>query len=182
MKEGMQVRRSNVQTSVGSIARGSDGRGVGGPHRRRARHQANEKLRVPAGAREHLLVAAREAEPSQRPQARPIVRRQHPLPAAKAVYVAHFSETLERREARVRRVALVGHAGHISVTEPAIVVRRADDAVEVVLAPPARALHHAPSSRAAPSTPAESPSKCRRMGVSSSSLKTYLATRATPSV
>ncbi len=130
---------------VGRVARRRDGRRVRRPHRRRARHVAHEDLGVLGGRGEHLFAAPAKAEAPERAEARPIVRRKHRLTGAERVHEAHLLKSLERGHARVRYLPLVRHAGHVADREAAIVVRRPDEPVEVVLAVPRFGRHAPPS-------------------------------------
>src|SRR5207237_964016 len=75
-----------------------------------------------------------EAEPPERPQRGPLVRRQHGLPHAQRGHEAHLSQSLQRRRPRIGRLPRVRQRSDVAVRQPRVVVGRPHQAVEVVLA------------------------------------------------
>jgi len=79
VKHGVQVGRRDMQPPVGGVDRRRRGSGVGGPHRRGARHQAQEI--AARRLREQRLVGqpGAEAETPKHPDVGTRLRRQHRL-------------------------------------------------------------------------------------------------------
>ena len=82
-------------------------------------------------APQQLRLATLEAEPAQRRQVRPLLRRQHALGEAEIGERLHLGDALQRRLARVARLVGVTRRGHVAVREPGVVVGEADEAVEI---------------------------------------------------
>ena len=128
----LEVGRGEVNLPVGRVSRRRHGRGVRRPHRRRTARQTQEEPVVRRRGRgDHRLIGAGEADAPERGEARSIVRREDRLEHAEIVNEAHLREPLERCRSRVRRLPAVARARDVPRREPAIVVRGADETVEL---------------------------------------------------
>ncbi len=85
------------------------------------------------GAFEYLRVRPRVAQAPQRVDVGTRRGRQHGLSHAESPQQASLRKTLKRRSPRVRDAALVALAREVASTEPRVVVRESNEAVEVVL-------------------------------------------------
>ncbi len=135
VEHGGEVRGDEVQAPVLRVGRRHAGGRVGGPHGGGAGADAEERilqLGVPGRLRQHLLVAAAEPQLPERAQRGPLVRRQHGLADAERGDETHLAQALQRGAARVRRLAGMRQGGHVAVRQARVVVRGADQPVEVV--------------------------------------------------
>ncbi len=129
-----EVRDDEVGAPVERVARGRDGGGVGDPHRRGARSEAQQPAALDRrGAREHLFVAAGEAPGAQGGERGAIVRRHDALRHAEPVHEAHLGEALERGVARPRDQPPVPIARGVARRQAGVVVGRPDEAIELQL-------------------------------------------------
>ena len=129
----LEVRRREMDAAVACVARRRDGGGVRGPHRRRARADAEVEAVARRGGCDDLLVLPREPQTPERREARPVVRRQHRLRDAEPYHEAHLLEPLPRRRPRVGHLPAVRRARDVPRAQPAVVVRGPHQPVELDL-------------------------------------------------
>ena len=129
-----QVGRGEVRPAVGRVARGGDGRRIGHPHVR-GRGAGHQQLGRGLGRRsQHLRIGAAKTQRAQRLDGRSLVRGQHGLGHAEVGQKLHLGQALQRGFTRIRRFAAVRHRRHVAMREAGVVVRRADQPVEINLA------------------------------------------------
>ncbi len=120
-----------MHAAVGGVGTRADRGGIGGPHARRRAAGGEERHRFLRRTADHLLVAAGEAQATQRSGIRAGLRSEYPL------LETHLHQRLHLRQALLRRFLRVGHRlavalrSDIAVGQAAVVVGRADQAVEI---------------------------------------------------
>ncbi|SST08315.1 Uncharacterised protein [Acinetobacter baumannii] len=127
----VQVGRGEMHAAIGGVGTRADRGGIGGPHARSRAAGGEERHRFLRRAADHLLVAAGEAQATQRSGIRAGLRSEYPL------LETHLHQRLHLRQALLRRFLRVGHRlavalrSDIAVGQAAVVVGRADQAVEI---------------------------------------------------
>ena len=116
-----EVGWGQVAAPVARVGRGADRRRIGGPHRRG---------RPGRGAQRGILAAV-EGERFAQHAIGPRQRQEEALRKPARHIAAHLGEALQRRLARVARLPAMARAGDIAEAEPCVIVRGADDPVEV---------------------------------------------------
>ena len=134
MEHRAQVRGREVHATVRGVARRRDRRRVRRPHRRRAAGEREQLRRDAQRARQHVATHAGKAQAAERAQIGPERRRQERLSDAQLGQEARLLEPLERGAAWIPACPRLQRARQVAVAEPSVVVRRTDEAVEVVLA------------------------------------------------
>ena len=91
---------------------------------------------------QHRAIVAAEADPPQRGDVGPLVRRQHGLREATVGKRLHLGEALQRRPPRIGNAGFVLLRGKVAFREAAVVMRRSRQAVEVHFHEISRVRHH----------------------------------------
>jgi hypothetical protein len=132
-----EIGGNEMEPSVRAVGRRNAGCRVRGPHRGRARAEPERVVArhgIARRLREDLLLAAVEPELLQRGEPGSLVRRKDGLAHAERSDEPHLGEALQRGTPRIGNLSAVRHRGDVARREAGIVVRRSDDAVEIVLA------------------------------------------------
>ena len=128
-----QVRRDQMQPAICAVGGWHGGGGVRGPHRGGAGAQPEQMAVARGGRGEDLLVAAAEPELAQSAHPGTLVRGKHRLAHAERGDQPHLRKALQSGAPGIGGLAGVGERGDVSGRQPRVVVRRADDSVEVDL-------------------------------------------------
>jgi hypothetical protein len=133
VQRGQEIGRGEMQAAIRRIGRWRHGRSIGGPHRRgRARLAQKARRRLPRRL-DHRRVGAGKTGPAQERQIGALVRRQQALHQTATGQAFHLGKAFQHALARRGHQALILRAGQIALGQAAIIMRRADQPVEIRL-------------------------------------------------
>jgi hypothetical protein len=128
-----EIRGSEMNTAVGGVGGGRNGRGIRGPHARRARTRGEKVGRLAERRRkDSCIVPFKTEEPQCRCEAA-FLGRKHALRNAEAMHEAHLREALEGGGPRIACLTTVSLGSQVADTEASVVMRGTHEAVEVDL-------------------------------------------------
>ena len=130
----VQVGGGEVHAAVERVGRWADGAGIRGPHRRGRPGAGQDHRRFAVGARQHVGVGAREAQAAQQAEVRASLWRHHRLGEAARGQLAHLGQALQGSLARIRGRTHIIERGDVAERKAGVVVRRADQAIEIEFA------------------------------------------------
>ena len=128
-----EVCGREVHLAIRGVGARTHRRGIGGPHARSRATRGEELEVVQSRAAEHVFIPPGKPELAQHVDGRPIVRWQHPLGHTEIVKELHLAQPLLGRRFGIRHGVDVALRREVAQRKPAVVVRRADQAVEVDL-------------------------------------------------